>query len=291
MTSCDLTWPEVTRKWRSLTGSRRKWLYKAESSCLWCVRPLPGWGSQEEAVTWQEMTSRVPTWFKVTRMWRHLTGSHLEVSVKARKLESGTFYYLQGYSSQEEAVMWQKVTSHHLTWPKLTRKWRHLTGSHLKVAVEGRKLASFVRLTSYKAVAHIGGSHVTGNHITWPHVTGSDPEVTSFNWKSPESGCRRPKTRVFHAFDFLQGCSSHEEAGAWQEMTSCDLTWPEVTWKLHHLTGSHLKVAVEGRKLASFVRLTSYKAVAHMMRLSRNRKWHHVTSRDRKWPESDVVWP
>ena len=42
--------------------------------------------------------------------------------------------------------------------------------------------------------------------------TGSDPEVMSFNRKSPESGCRNPKTRVYCAFHFLQGCGSQEEA-------------------------------------------------------------------------------
>jgi len=39
-------------------------------------------------------------------------------------------------------------------------------------------------------------------------VTESDPEVTSLDWKSPRSGCRRPKTRVYCTFHFLQGCSS-----------------------------------------------------------------------------------
>jgi len=34
----------------------------------------------------------------------------------------------------------------------MTRKRRHLTGSHLEEAVEGRKLTYTVRLTTYKAV-------------------------------------------------------------------------------------------------------------------------------------------
>jgi len=34
---------------------------------------------------------------------------------------------------------------------------------------------------------------VTGNDVMSPQVTGRDPEVTSFDWKSPGSGCRRPK--------------------------------------------------------------------------------------------------
>ena len=36
--------------------------------------------------------------------------------------------------------------------------------------------------------------------------------------KSPGSGCRRPKTRVFGAFAFLQGCRSQDEALTSQEM-------------------------------------------------------------------------
>ena len=34
-----------------------------------------------------------------------------------------------------------------------------------------------------------GGSHGTANEVTWPEETGSDQEMTSFDRKSPESGC------------------------------------------------------------------------------------------------------
>ena len=37
---------------------------------------------------------------------------------------------------------------------------------------------------------------MTGNDITRPQVTGSDPEMTSFNRKSPGSGCGRPIVQV-----------------------------------------------------------------------------------------------
>ena len=56
--------------------------------------------------------------------------------------------------------------------------------------------------------------------------------VTSFDQKSPGSGCRKPKTCVLGVFDFLQGCSSQEEAVTLQEMTSRDHVTgidPEVT--------------------------------------------------------------
>ena len=47
-------------------------------------------------------------------------------------------------------------------------------------------------------------------------------------------------------------------------MTSRDLRFPEVTRKLRHFIGSHLKVAVEGLKLPFTVHFTSYKAVARV---------------------------
>jgi len=115
-------------------------------------------------------------------------------------------------------------------------------------------------------------------------------EVTSFDRKSPGSGCRRPKAGVYCTFHFLQGCSLQEEAVTWQEMMSRDLRWPELTGKWRHLSRSRLEVALEGRKLVHTVCLTSYKAVARRRRHSRDRKWRHVTSGDRKWSGSDVIW-
>jgi len=127
------------------------------------------------------------------------------------------------------------MTSCDLRWAEVTRKWRHLTGSHLEVAIECRK-------------------------------------------------------HGFCAFDFLQGCRLQDEAVTWQEMTSRGLRWPKVTRKWLNLTGSHLEVAVKGRKPAYTVRLTCYKAVARRTRQSRDRKSHHVTSGERKWPRSNVIW-
>jgi len=70
--------------------------------------------------------------------------------------------------------------------PEVTRK-RRLAGSHLEVAVEGRKLAYAMHFTSYKAVAPVGGSDVTENashDLRSPeeirksrHLTGSHLEV------------------------------------------------------------------------------------------------------------------
>jgi len=170
------------------------------------------------------------------------------------------------------------------------RKWRHLTGSHLEVGVEGRKLTYIVRLTSYKALARRRQSrdrkwrHLISGNLRWP-------EGDVIDRKSPGSGCRRSKTCVFCAFNFLQGCCLQEEAVTWQEMTWRDLRWPEVTRKWRQLAGSDLEVAVGSRKLAYTVRLTSYKAVARRRRQSLDRKWRQVTSGDRKWPRTDVIWP
>jgi len=117
---------------------------------------------------------------------------------------------------------------------------------------------------------------VTGNDGTSPQVTGSDPEVTSFDLKSPGSACWRPKTGVYFAFHFLQGCSSQKEANMWQEMTSYDIMWPEVTWEWCHLTGSHLEVVVEGRKQMYTVHFSSYNVVARRRRHSCDWRWCHV---------------
>jgi len=131
---------------------------------------------------------------------------------------------------------------------------------------------------------------VTGNDVTWFQVTGSAPKLTSFDRKSPGSGCRSPKTGEYCTFHFLQGCSS-PEAATWLEMKSRDLRLPEVTRNRRHYTGSHLELAVESRKLAYTVHFTSYKAVACRTRQSGDRKGRHVTWGDRKWPGSDVIWP
>ena len=77
-----------------------------------------------------------------------------------RKLKAcvlGAFHFLQGSSSQEEAVTLQEMTLRALRLPEVTRKW-------------------------------------------------------SFDRKKCGNYCRRTKTRVYCAFNFLQGCGSQEEA-------------------------------------------------------------------------------
>ena len=78
----------------------------------------------------------------------------------------------------------------------------------------------------YKAVSCRRWHSRDRNDVTCAHVTESDPEVTSFDRKSPGSLCRRPKTGILGTFELLQGSNSQEVAVTRQEMMSCD---PEVT--------------------------------------------------------------
>jgi len=148
--------------------------------------------------------------------WPLVTGKDPEVTSFYRKLPAGgcrgpksciicAFDFLQGCCSQEE-VTWHEMTSRDLKCPEVTRKSRHLTGSHPEMVVMGWKLGSLVRLTSYKAVARRRQSH----DRKWHHVTSGDQEWTgrkSFDRKSPSGGCKRRKV-ASGSFDFLQGCNS-----------------------------------------------------------------------------------
>jgi len=172
----DVIWPEVT--W--------KWLYKAKNSRICTFHFLQGCSSQEKSVTWQErhhVTSGDRKWPGSDVIWPKSSGSGCR---RPKPHTYCTFHFLQGCSSQEEAVTWQKMTSHDLRWLEVTRKWHHLSGSYQELAVEGLKLLYTVNFIYYKAVAQ-------------------------------------------------------EEAVTWQEITSRDLRWPEVACKWRHLTGSHLK--------------------------------------------------
>jgi len=63
-------------------------------------------------------------------------------------------------------------------------------------------------------------------------VTESDPDKTSFDRKSPGSGCKRPISPVLGTFEHLPDCKSQEVAVTWQEIThvtSRDLRDPDVT--------------------------------------------------------------
>jgi len=287
MTSRDNRWPEVTR--RDVIDRK-----SPGSGCRRLKTPYILHFTSCKAVACSRRHSRDRKWLHVTlgdRKWPRSDVIWPEVTWKwlwkAENCVYCTFHFLQGCSSRWEAVTWQEMTSRDLRWPEVTWKWRQLTGSHLEVAIEGRKLPYTVHFTSYKALAR---SRRQSRDSKRRHVTGNDPEVSSLVRKAPRSGFRSPKTRIYCTFHFLQGCSSRWEAVTWQEITWRDLRWPEVTRKWRHLIGSHLEVAVEGRKLVYTVHFTSYKALARSGRQSLDRTWRHVTSGDRNWPGSHVNW-
>jgi len=180
------------------------------------------------------------------------------------------------------------MTSRDPRWREVTQKWCHLTGSHLEEAVEGRKLAYTVHFTSYKAVAR---RRKQSRDRKWRQGTSGD-------WKWPGSeviwpshlevsvGGRKLTYSVhFTVYKAVTRSRRRSRDRKWR-----DLRWPNVTRKWRHLTGSHLEVAVGGRKLSYTVHFTSYKAVARRGRQWRDRKWRDVTSGDRKWYGSHIIW-
>jgi len=177
------------------------------------------------------------------------------------------------------------MTSHYPTLLEVTRKWRQFIGSDQQRAIKGLKLAFWVRLSSYRAVTRRRWQSVTVYDVMRPHVTGGHPQVTSFHRKSPQSDSRLPKTRVLGTLTSYRAvsrswCQSRDEK--WHHMTSRDRN-------SRHLTGSHLEDAVDGRKLVSLVRLTSYTLLLagsssdvtgnHVTwpNLMATRNWRHLT--------------
>jgi len=84
--------PEVTSIHRKLPGSGCR---RPKTRVLGTFDILQGCNSQV-AVTWQEMTSRDPTWPKLTQEWPHFTGSHRQVAVEGRKLVLEYFWASTG---------------------------------------------------------------------------------------------------------------------------------------------------------------------------------------------------
>jgi len=127
-----------------------------------------------------------------------VTGSDPEVTLFHRKSPGsgcrrwktrvlGTFELLHVCNSQEVAVTCEEKTSRGLTWPEVIRKWRHLSGRHLEVAVEGLQVWFWVRLSSNRAVTRRSWQprdskwrHVTSRDRKWPARDVTWAEVT---WK------------------------------------------------------------------------------------------------------------
>jgi len=183
-----------------------------------------------------------------------------------------------------------------MTWrdrrsPEVSPKRRHLTGSHLEVAVEGRKLAYTVHFTSYKAVARRRQSrdgkcrHVTSGDLKWP---GSDviwPEVT-WKWLEKAENWRILYTSLPTKLH-LAGGGSH--------VTGNDVTWPQVTGSDPKLESFDRKSPGSGGWRRPKTRVCStfhfLQGCSSPRRQSRDRKWRHVTSGDRRWPGKDVILP
>jgi len=189
--------------------------------------------------------SRDQRWPEVTRKWRYLTGIPLEVGVESRKPAYAV------HSTSYKAVTRSSRMSRQ-------RKWLHgaqITGSDLKVTSFDRKSprSCFTRpkTGAYCTFHFLQGCSSQSDAVTLPETTSrdlrwrkwprSDPEVTSFDWKLPGSGCRKPKTCVHCTFHFLQAvaCSTGQSRGRkWCHVISgngkwsrSDVIWPEVTWK------------------------------------------------------------
>jgi len=229
------------------------------------------------------MTSRDLRWPEVTHKWCYLTGSHLEVAVERQKLIHFTFYFLQGGRLHEEAVKWQEMTSRDLRIPEVTLKWRHLTGSHLEVAVEGWKLTNTVHFTSYKDVARRRRQcrdrkwhHVTSGDWKWQW---SDVILQEVTWKWLQ------KAKNSHIL-YISLPTRRSLAGAGSHVTGNDVTWPQVTRRNSEVTSFDRKSpgsCCRRQKLSYTVYFHFEKAVARRRRQARGRKWCHVTLGDRKW--------
>jgi len=184
--------------------------------------------------------------------WRHLIGGDAEVTSFDQKSVEGLKVEFWVRLSSYMAVTHRRLPSRDsidVTGLHVTASDSEVTSFDRKSPGSGCRRLVILVLCTFELSQDLpaGGSrHMTGNDVRWPHVTGSDPEVTSFDWNSPGSGCRRRISRVLGMFELLQSWNSQEVAVTWQEITSRDFTWPEVNRKCGHLTGSNLEVAVGG---------------------------------------------
>ena len=65
---------------------------------------------------------------------------------------------------------------------------------------------------------------MTGKEVTRPEMAGSDPEVTSFDQKSPGSGCSRPVIKFWVRLRSYRAVT----CSRWRHVTGKDVTRPEV---------------------------------------------------------------
>ena len=178
------------------------------------------------------------------------------------------------------------MTGKDLTWPEVTSFCWKSPGRVCRRPII-QVLGAFELLQGWNTQVAVTWQKMTSSDRKRAEVTRKDVIWTEVTWKWLWKAYKSSFGYVWA----LHGCNSQEVAAKWQEMTSHDLTKPEVIRKWHHLTASHLEAAVKACKLSFWVRLNSYSAVTRWRMPSRDRKWQHLTGRDLKWPESDVIWP
>jgi len=183
------------------------------------------------------------------------------------------------------------MTSRDLRWPEVTRKWRHLTGSLVEVAVEGRKLAYTVHFTSYKAVAH---GRRQSRDKKWRHVTSGDWKWPGSDVIWPEATWKRLwKAKNWHIL-YISLPTRLYLAGGISHATGNDVTWPQVKGSDPETTSFDHKWPRSGcrsPKTRVYCTFQFLQGCSLQRRQSRDRKWRRVTLGDPKWPGSDVIWP
>jgi len=140
------------------------------------------------------------------------------------------------------------MTGNYLTWPHVTGSDPELTSFHRMSPGSGSRRPISQVLGSFELLQGCNSQKAADTcqeMTTWPQVTGCDPEVTSFDRKWAGSGCKTPISEFWVHLSFYRAPTcrrwhSHDE------IISRHPAWSDVTWKWHHLTGSHLEVAVEG---------------------------------------------
>jgi len=131
---------------------------------------------------------------------------------------------------------------------------------------------------------------MTENEVMWPQVTESDPEVTSFDRKSPGSGSRKPKLTYLVHFTSYKAVARRRRQShnrKWHhapqvivgdlEVTSFDRKSPGSRWR--------------SPKTLVYCTFHFIQCCSLQERAVTWQEMHHVTSGDRNWPGSDNIWP
>jgi len=187
-------------------------------------------------ITWPQVTKRDP---EVTSFHRKVPGSGCR---RPKTRIYCTFHILQGCSSQDEAVMWQEMASRDLRWPEVTRKWCHLTGRYMEVAVESQELTYLVHFTSYEGGCPweeaVTWQEMMSRDLRWLNVTLNWRHLTESNLEVAVEGQKLAYTVHFSFCKAVARRRRQSGDRKWRHVTSgdrkclgSDVIWPEVTWK------------------------------------------------------------